>query len=73
MKHTFHPFTPFHPSSVFQSPDIQLCQDRIYYLTSRFRAILLERKNYAGDDAGWSAHMAFELVSVGPGTECFEI
>ena len=60
-----HPFTPFHPTCVYGDVHIQQCQNRIYYMTSRLRAILLNRLNGTKEEVLelWNAHFALELVS----------
>lgn len=69
MVNAMHPFTPYHPISIFGHQDIAACQERIYYFTVRLRAILLDRLDESRDEQRlhhWNSYFALELVGHSP-------
>ncbi|KIM35994.1 hypothetical protein M413DRAFT_32037 [Hebeloma cylindrosporum] len=49
----FHPFSPFNPVCMFGDEDIARCQNEVYYMTGRLRAILLARLDGSHTERHW--------------------
>lgn len=59
------PYSPFTTTFTYGDHQIEEAQGTLYYLTTRFRAILLHRLSILHHDSllpSWNAHFAMEIV-----------
>jgi hypothetical protein len=64
-----HPFSPFNPVCSYGDTDISICQDQIYYMTSRLQTILLHRIEGTHKEQQWewwNGRFRAEVVSHSP-------
>ena len=62
-----HPFSPFNPVCSYGDTDITICQDKIYYMTTRLRTILLHRIEGSHTEQRWewwNVRFRAEVVSM---------